>query len=95
MTHALSQTPPINLVQFDVDSKLVAQQILAFGIGKWACRSEALQPLYLRCIELGRALDDRSTIWNIRHIYREYNQVADSLANEAVTLGSQDWTARV
>ena len=44
------------------------------------------------CVQLGQSLDDRGISWKIRHIYREYNQVADALANEALDVGSLHWT---
>ena len=35
------------------------------------------------CRALGEQLSDRGVEWSVRHLYREYNKVADALANEA------------
>ena len=35
-------------VVFQVDSMLVARQLQPFGLGKFACRSETLGPVFLR-----------------------------------------------
>ena len=67
-------------VLFEVDSMLVAKQIS----GKWGCRSTSLVQLYAECCMCGQMLDKRGVRWRIRHIYREFNQAADTLANEAI-----------
>ena len=36
------------------------------------------------CRALGEQLSDRGAEWSVRHVYREYNKVADALANEAL-----------
>ena len=36
------------------------------------------------CVALGHSLTERRVHWTIYHIYREYNVVADALANEAL-----------
>ena len=67
---------------FRVDSKLVAQQLS----GKWACREPALIPLYEEGIKI-IALMKRASWYQdlqIDHIYREFNALADSLANVAI-----------
>ena len=71
-------------VIFEVDSMLLARQIGHV----WACRSPSLTPYYEKCLQLGDTLDARGITWSIRHIYREYNQAADSLSNEAIDVGS-------
>ena len=93
MLRALEITAPRDIVVFEVDSALVARQVQVFGIGKCACRSLALRPQFLNCVRLGWRLTDNQTIWQIRHIYREFNQVADSLANEAIDRGDSPWLA--
>ena len=69
-------------VVFQVDSSLVANQMARHEA--WACRSPDLIPLRNDCRELGQALTDAAVRWAVRHIYREYNQTADTLANEGV-----------
>ena len=69
-------------VVFQVDSKLVAQQLAKHGA--WACRSPDLIPLRDECRALGTVLDHQYIIWEVRHIYREFNQAADALANQGV-----------
>ena len=71
-------------VIFEVDSMLLARQIGHV----WACRSPTLTPYYEKCLQLGDTLDARGITWSIRHIYREFNQAADSLSNEAIDVGS-------
>ena len=69
-------------VVFYVDSMLVARQMARYDT--WACRCMDLVPLRNDCRHLGQALDNACIVWEVRHIFREYNQCADSLANEAV-----------
>ena len=69
-------------VVFQVDSGLVSHQMA--GHGAWACRSPDLVPLRDSCRALGDRLTDAGVVWEVRHIYREYNQTADSLANRGV-----------
>ncbi len=65
-----------------VDSMLVSRQLAAHD--SWACRSEDLVPLRDACRELGGRLSNDGIAWSIVHIFREYNQTADTLANQAV-----------
>ena len=88
--HADSQVS----VFFDVDSKLVAMQMSRFH--RRACRATDLLELHDECVGLGNILDLAGVVWSIRHIYREYNQTSDSLANAAiddhqVTHQSESW----
>ena len=69
-------------VVFEVDSKLVAKHMAHKDA--WTCKTEDLKPLYRACRKLGEELKERGIEWEVRHIYREYNQSADSLANEAL-----------
>ena len=78
-------------IVFEVDAIIVAEQVRVFGRNKYACKKPRLRPLFLRCVNLGRELHGLGCQWSIRHIYREYNQVADSLANQAIDQGSCDW----
>ena len=67
---------------FQVDSLLVARQMSPTDA--WACRSEDLIPLRDSCRDLTRSLSEAHVRWSVQHIYREFNQSADSLANAAV-----------
>ena len=95
MENAIERSQQESLVVFEVDSKLVARQMQSFGLGKFACRSDQLRPLYSVCIGFSRQLDANGVRWYIRHIYiyiyREFNMVADSLANAAVANGDASW----
>ena len=91
MERALGTTGVAQGVLFEVDSLLVARQVQVFGVGKFACRSANLIPRLLHCIRVGQQLDARGIPWRIRHIYREYNQTADALANEAIDFGDAIW----
>ena len=91
MRRALHISEPAWVVLFEVDSLLIARQIQVLGSGKFACRSEALAPRLAECIHVGKDLDARGVRWLVRHIYREYNQTADALANQAIDLGTAAW----
>ena len=82
-----------NMILFEVDSKVVARQVVRFGVGKYACRSETLKALFLRCVGIGHHLDRAGVRWRVRHVYREFNQTADTLANESIDLGSAGWAS--
>ncbi len=61
--------------------------LLAMQLAKhkpWACRSTNLIPIHCECVDLLEQLTAAGVSWDIRHVYREYNQVADALANQAV-----------
>ena len=51
-----------------------------------------LAPLYDKRCELGDTLNENGVKWEIRHIYREYNQAADALSNEAIDEPERRWT---
>ena len=70
------------IVKFEVDSMLLAKQMAQ--INTWACRSDNLMDLHIECVRLGNILSDRGVIWNVTHIYREFNQTADALSNQAI-----------
>ena len=61
---------------FEVDSQNVARQINGVN----ACRDKTLTPVYDDCLRLLGILARREQPWVVRHIYREWNAVADSLA---------------
>ena len=46
--------------------------------------TRALQEHYKTCRALGKELTNKGVKWEVRHIYREYNQTADALANAAL-----------
>ncbi len=70
------------VVVFQVDSLLASRQMARYDA--WACRCEDLVPLRDRCRALGHELTGAGTRWEVVHIYREYNQCADQLANQGV-----------
>ena len=39
-----------------------------------------------------KELTDKGMKWEVRHIYREYNQAADALSNEAIDEPERRWT---
>ncbi len=67
-------------VLFEVDSLLLAKQLSS----QWGCRRETLQAFYVTCCGHADELSKQGKSWRIRHIYREFNQAADTLANEAI-----------
>ena len=69
-------------VIFEVDSYVVAKHMAHRNA--WACKTKALQEHYKTCRALGKELTNKGVKWEVRHIYREYNQTADALANAAL-----------
>ena len=67
---------------FEVDSMLLARQMSRFR--PWACRSESLVQIHIECVKLSKFLENNGVNLDIRHIYREYNQTADALSNQAI-----------
>ena len=67
-------------VVFELDSMLVVM----FMLGMWGCHRNHLRVLLQECHDLGEALTFRGCTWTIRHVYREYNIVADQLAGQAI-----------
>ena len=65
---------------FELDSMLVVM----FMLGMWGCHRTHLRVLLQECHDLGEALNFRGCTWTIRHVYREYNTVADRLAGQAI-----------
>jgi len=66
---------------FEVDSLVVANQLL----GIYGCRNPDLIPAYRECCTLLGCLTQRGQPWVLRHIYREYNATADSLATDGTS----------
>ena len=50
----------------------------------WACRSENLIALHQQCVHVCDSLSALHISWDIRQIYREFNQTADTLSNQAI-----------
>jgi len=75
-------------VLFEVDSMLLSRQLARRR--PWACRCEDLLDVHRGCVDLGMLLEARGVEWDIRHVYREFNQVGDSLANRAIDEGGGD-----
>ena len=69
-------------VVFEVDSDVVAKH-MAKRDG-YTCGSTDLRPYYEDCWKLGQKLTAKNIAWEVRHIYREYNQTADGFANLAI-----------
>ena len=69
-------------VVFQVDSDIVARQMQRVNAS--VCKSADLLQLHHECVRLGAALDESGVRWEVRHVYREYNQTADGLANLAI-----------
>ena len=69
-------------VVFEVDSMLLAMQMARHR--PWACRSESLIGFHEVCIRLGEQLSRNNVDWLVRHVYREFNQTADALSNQAI-----------
>ena len=69
-------------VIFEVDSLILAKQLARHL--PWACRSESLTALHQQCVHVCDSLSALHISWDIRHIYREFNQTADTLSNQAI-----------
>ena len=71
-------------VNIQMDSMLAVMQI------RWefACRSPTLDPLYTRANRMLQSLEAAGAQIVVEHVYREFNAVADSLANKAVDSAS-------
>ncbi len=69
-------------VVFEVDSMLLAKHMAHYQ--PWACRSENLLGAHADCTSLGAHLSEAGFSWQVRHVYREFNQTADSLANRSI-----------
>ena len=69
-------------VVFEVDSYVVAKHMAHRNA--WACKTKALKEHYKTCRAFGQELTDKGVKWEVRHIYREFNQTADGLANAAL-----------
>ena len=68
---------------FELDSMLVVKLMR----GEWGCHRAHLRILLQECHDVGEGLARRGCTWTVRHIYREYNTLADGLAGNAIQEG--------
>lgn len=66
----------INEIQIFLDSELIVKQI----IGKYKVKSQKLSIMHTKVVSLLKQFNK----WNIKHVPREQNSKADSLANLAL-----------
>ena len=69
-------------VSFEVDSLILVKQLARHL--PWACRSENHIALHQQCVHVCDSLSALHISWDTRHIYREFNQTADTLSNQAI-----------
>jgi len=63
---------------FELNSLLIVMQMS----GRGGCHRRHLRDLLAECYDLGEQLTQAGCAWTIRHIYSEFNQVADKLAGD-------------
>jgi ribonuclease HI len=78
--HALFTRRPH--VVFELDSLLLVN----FMNGKFGCHAPHLRGLFEQCRQLGNRLSSLGIRWSVRHIYREYNTVADELSKRIAAI---------
>jgi ribonuclease HI len=71
-----AQTQNIRALRIESDSELMVKQMR----GQYKVKSEDLRPLFERAKKMSLTLES----FRIDHVYREHNQEADSLANQAL-----------
>ncbi len=91
LRQALEKRRVDSRVVFEMDCRQIVNQVNPYGLNKLACRNPVLQPLFLTCTALGSQLSESGVTWEIRHIYSEYNQVADALARQGAVSGEASW----
>ena len=69
-------------VIFEVDSLLLDKQLARHL--PWTCRSENLIAFHQQCVHVCDSLSALHISWDFRHIYREFNQTADALSDQAI-----------
>ena len=82
------------LCVFQLDSMLVTKH----GNFQWRCLSLSLASYYEHVMASIRRLQDSGISIKIMHIYREFNTLADGLANEVLNMRSNvliNWCANV
>ena len=78
---------------FELDSLLIVMMMQ----GRWGCHRKHLLVLLAECYDLSVLLTRAGCNWSIRHIYREYNAVADALAGACLqnSANEHDWRLAV
>ena len=71
---------PGRLLIFELDSMLVVMMMS----GIWGCHRAHLRPLLAECYDMAEGLTALGCQWVLRHVYREYNKVADKLAGDCI-----------
>jgi len=71
-----AQTQNIRALRIESDSELMVKQMR----GQYKVKSEDLRPLFERAKKMSLTLES----FRIDHVYREHNQEADALANQAL-----------
>ena len=71
---------PGRLLIFELDSMLVVMMMS----GIWGCHRAHLRPLLAECYDMAEGLTALGCQWVLRHVYREYNTVADKLAGDCI-----------
>ncbi|GAC1619361.1 MAG: hypothetical protein NVS9B13_08560 [Candidatus Acidiferrum sp.] len=71
-----AQAKNIRALRIESDSELLVKQMR----GQYKVKSEDLRPLFERAKKMSQALES----FRIDHVYREQNQEADALANQAM-----------
>ena len=71
---------PGRLLIFEFDSMLVVMMMS----GIWGCHRAHLRPLLAECYDMAEGLTALGCHWGLRHVYREYNTVADKLASDCI-----------
>ena len=77
---ALRGRYPGRLLIFELDSMLVVMMMS----GIWGCHRAHLRPLLAECYDMAEGLTALGCQWVLRHVYREYNTVADKLAGDYI-----------
>ena len=55
--------------------------------GRWGCHRAHIRELLNECYDLGEGLSSLNCTWFVRHIYREFNEIANDLASECIRTG--------
>ena len=71
---------PGRVLIFELDSMLVVMMMS----GIWGCHRAHLRPLLAECYDMAEGLTALGCQWVLRHVYREYNKVADKLAGDCI-----------
>ena len=69
MERALRMAHIDKRVVFELDSQIIARQVVIFSRWKAACRSHNLRPHFRTCVALGHALTERGVHWTMSVSY--------------------------